>query len=216
MNLNRQSPDLYPAYNPLPFSTHLTYPCSPCLKMGQCLELEEFGWKHIHSLLGICKVQINIHWQGRSDADNVSTNPKKWIWCLRRYIINRALREPIQPNCVWFEQATVDTHLKKRITPRIRLLIASKMHVNKRRWFSWYFSPLALLWSIAYCCEWMMCSFKQLLLTSSRLKPYCVLAPWSAVSQRNLRQSGPHWPTEFATIGANTMQRITLLLNQYW
>ena len=43
---NRPSPDLYPSYDPPPFrlvSTHLT---RPCLKMGQYLEIEEFGWKY--------------------------------------------------------------------------------------------------------------------------------------------------------------------------
>ena len=43
---NRQSPVLYPSYNPQPshlLSTHLT---NQCLKMGQCLEIEEFGWKY--------------------------------------------------------------------------------------------------------------------------------------------------------------------------
>ena len=57
---NRESPDLYPYYNPPPFhllSTHLT---NPCLKMGQCLDIEEFDW-NFNSLLGICKVRIDIH-----------------------------------------------------------------------------------------------------------------------------------------------------------
>ena len=43
---NRQSPDLYPSYHPLPFhlvSIHLT---NPWLKMSQCLEIEEFGLKY--------------------------------------------------------------------------------------------------------------------------------------------------------------------------
>ena len=41
-----QSPDLYPSYKPRPFhllSTHLT---SPCLMIGQYLQIEEFGWKY--------------------------------------------------------------------------------------------------------------------------------------------------------------------------
>ena len=58
---NRLSPVLYPPYNPPPFhllSTHLT---NPCLKMGQCLEIEKFGWKYnsnIDSLLGMARSEL--------------------------------------------------------------------------------------------------------------------------------------------------------------
>ena len=41
-----ESSESCPSYSPLPFhllSTHLT---DPCLKMGQCLEIKEFGWKY--------------------------------------------------------------------------------------------------------------------------------------------------------------------------
>ena len=41
--------------------------------MGQCLEIEEFGW-NIDSLLGICKVRTDCIAESiGKDADNVST-----------------------------------------------------------------------------------------------------------------------------------------------